>query len=419
MNLMKMELTVSYVLCNFYVFYGLLCFHFPPGDVNADADVSNAISENIAELIEEHESEDVPNRGLNAVGIEEDTVVPYAVRLTNARAKLEGMLGEKVTITNARGGRVEWSVVKECHQENYTPERQDIGLKNFSIKDAEEETIFADICMLLSPLTWQQQLFRLNTAIDKHNTNSSSKGIIHFTGQEFFTARALVFASVCFSENGSQLFECDEEAAFAGWTIPPAFKKHMKLYRFKEYRRFIPITMESEDLKRDGDDWYQAKDYIDRFNKRRMDEVTFSVWDILDESMSAFVPKKTKLGGLPNISYIQRKPEPLGTEFKVGSCSVIKMIKTLEIQEGKDRMKAKKYFTELGATAGCSMRLAESGCGEDSAGGIKGDSWFGSVKVADKLGTMGMMRVLVVSLFLFNFITSITYYDTCYLCLCR
>ena len=95
------------------------------------------------------------------------------------------------------------------------------------------------------------------------------------------------------------------------------------------------------------------------------------------------------------------------------------MIKTLEIQEGKDRMKAKKYFTELGATAGCSMRLAESGCGEDSAGGIKGDSWFGSVKVADKLGTMGMMGVLVVSLFLFNFITSITYYDTCYLCLCR
>ena len=37
-----------------------------------------------------------------------------------------------------------------------------------------------------------------------------------------------------------------------------------------------------------------------------------SLWLIEDESMSAWVPRTTPTGGLPNISCIDRKPEPLG-----------------------------------------------------------------------------------------------------------
>ena len=55
----------------------------------------------------------------------------------------------------------------------------------------------------------------------------------------------------------------------------------------------------------------------------------------------------------------------------------------------------------MGATAGCLMCLAESGRGGNFAGGIKGDSWFGSVKVADELGKRDMMGVLVVSVYIF------------------
>ena len=38
--------------------------------------------------------------------------------------------------------------------------------------------------------------------------------------------------------------------------------------------------------------------------------------------MSAWRPRKDKTGGLPNISFILRKPEPLGTEFKSMACSL-------------------------------------------------------------------------------------------------
>ena len=56
---------------------------------------------------------------------------------------------------------------------------------------------------------------------------------------------------------------------------------------------------------------------------------------VLDESMSAFIPRTTKSGNLPNISFIKRKPEPLGTEFKVAMDGLTGKLLFLEIQEGK------------------------------------------------------------------------------------
>jgi hypothetical protein len=60
---------------------------------------------------------------------------------------------------------------------------------------------------------------------------------------------------------------------------------------------------------------------IDEFNKNRGKMIAASVIKLLDESMSAWRPRKSKTGGLPNISFILRKPEPLGTEFKSMACS--------------------------------------------------------------------------------------------------
>ena len=70
---------------------------------------------------------------------------------------------------------------------------------------------------------------------------------------------------------------------------------------------------------------------------------------------NCFVFRTTKTGGLPNISYIKRKPEPLGTEFKNVVDGIAGNIIWLEIQEGKERMK-NKQFQNLGSTAACTLR---------------------------------------------------------------
>ena len=107
--------------------------------------------------------------------------------------------------------------------------------------------------------------------------------------------------------------------------------------------------------------------------------------------MCAWRPRQTKLGRLPNISYIIRKPEPLGTEYKSICCPSTGVMTYMKIQRGKDGMKNMRLQKELGATTACTIRCAE---GSHQGGAnfktlVKGDAWFGSVKFAVELANRG------------------------------
>jgi len=128
----------------------------------------------------------------------------------------------------------------------------------------------------------------------------------------------------------------------------------------------------------------------------------FSIKDI-NKNIILFVliKRTTKTGGLPHLSFIARKPEPLGTEFKNLVDGVTGAMLWLEIQEGKERMK-KKQFQNMGSTAACVMR-GVAACGStfmnlpiiETEERIHeprlffGDSWFGSVKAAVEVGKTG------------------------------
>ena len=91
----------------------------------------------------------------------------------------------------------------------------------------------------------------------------------------------------------------------------PDFGKYMGESRFKEYRKLIAKIWDTKERK-DHDPWWGFSSAVDEFNLQRKKLVRCSNWIVADESMSAWCPRKSKTGGLPNISYICRKPEPLG-----------------------------------------------------------------------------------------------------------
>ena len=62
-----------------------------------------------------------------------------------------------------------------------------------------------------------------------------------------------------------------------------------------------------------------------------------------DESMSAIRFRTTAKGNLPHLSYIFRKPEPLGTKFKTVVCSVTGALLFIKVQRGKEGMKDSRY----------------------------------------------------------------------------
>jgi hypothetical protein len=95
---------------------------------------------------------------------------------------------------------------------------------------------------------------------------------------------------------------------------------------------------------------------LDEYNTNRRRHLHTDGDSTLDESMSAFQPRLDKLGGLPNISIIKRKPKPLGTEFKPICDAKTGVMKFMEVQEGKEGMRMKGYSISHGVTSGYTIR---------------------------------------------------------------
>jgi hypothetical protein len=111
----------------------------------------------------------------------------------------------------------------------------------------------------------------------------------------------------------------------------------MPKYRFEDIKAVFQFGFEKESLWND-DPWWQILGLVEGFNENQQSTVAAGKWKVLDESMSAWHPQKTKMGGLPHILFIMRKPEPLGTEFKVVACPQTGLFLYLEIQRGKEDM---------------------------------------------------------------------------------
>ena len=66
---------------------------------------------------------------------------------------------------------------------------------------------------------------------------------------------------------------------------------------------------------------------------------------------------QSKTGGLPNISFVARKPKPLGTEFKVVVDGISGIMLAMDLCEGEEAMRAKDNTGELGVTGATTLRL--------------------------------------------------------------
>ena len=169
----------------------------------------------------------------------------------------------------------------------------------------------------------------------------------------------------------------------------PNFGQYVPQNVFKAFQSAAPYCFSKERY------WYMdSKDKpwdiflpcLKSFNDRRKHLMKLRLL-MLDESMSGWRPKTSKLGGLPNYTYEARKPVPLGTMFRnavecVSGCLVFQDV--VQLPEVQSR---KKYFGEMShlpgayeikATTAEVLRQVE-GSGIKEGGWVGGDAWFGSV----------------------------------------
>lgn len=125
---------------------------------------------------------------------------------------------------------------------------------------------------------------------------------------------------------------------------------------------------------------------INSFNDQRMRMIKCMML-LLDESMSGWRPKTSKLGGLPNYTYEIRKPVPLGTMFRNSAECISGVLVFQDVVQLPEVQSRKLYYgdkshlpgnVEIGAHTAEVLRQVR-GAQVKPGGWVGGDSWFGSV----------------------------------------
>ena len=326
------------------------------------------------------------------------------------------LLMERPEITSGSGReaitwKVRGDVKKDTVKENVEFHKQ-IGIRGFDFEkknecaDGKNSRInFLDLLIKLWPGDWKENLKKLNESFDDANSNRPRRArkIHHATQNEFWVFFGILLIASIEGVQGGELWK--NKGRTEGYRqLPNLDDDIMKQYRFKEIKKHVSFMWADDFSKTNGDPWWQVIGLTEKFNKSRRDHVHSANEKVGDETMSAHKPRTTAKGKLPHISFIKRKPEPLGTELKSIACSETKIMLGLEIQRGKDDKTETKYIDEVRLkTSACTMRLVEATCQRLDAGAAHdvsknndatndcflGDSWFGSVPTA-----LGLKRVL-------------------------
>ena len=244
----------------------------------------------------------------------------YTQRKSDAVSLVKSMLGREVVIKH-KNKSMKWLVVEPFDAEEDSTKNNNIapavGLKIFKSTDYPKETAIAELFLHLTFVDWRLALRKMNDAVEEQNNNNQKKKVRPFTEKEFMQGLGIFIGAAEFGVQGANLWKEGDKVAseLEEWPsmIPhPEFDKVMKLYRWKEFRHFLPFAFQNLNLKAKDDPWWKFDGAVEAFNNNRYEKVQISLWLIIDETMSAWRPRTTPTGGLPNISFILRKPEPLG-----------------------------------------------------------------------------------------------------------
>jgi hypothetical protein len=369
-----------------------------------DNDDEESISDMEDIITNDHDSVNDPSSSLSDLN-------NYELKLYHSNIRLKNLTGKKVKVVSGsqkQREKVKWTVIEDStpHTLHTTPRSHAyLGIRLQEVLDNlryDSVLPLAELYLYLSHCggDWRRWLDIMNAKIAIHNesrpavqTGAPSGRITRFKEDEFLIGHALLIGAADCADRGRCLWEDKKGQGNEAWQSIAAktvFTPYMKLYRFKQFRKMVPKIWEQEDLT-GNDPWFKFRGAIENFNHIRKLDILSSEKRILDESMSAFRPRTSKYRGLPNISYIIRKPEPLGTEFKTSVCPTLNIMTYMEVCKGKEGMKNKPFHHTLGATTACAVRMAQGTCqstNDNKVEIVKGDSWFGSVKSVVKIKTI-------------------------------
>ena len=169
---------------------------------------------------------------------------------------------------------------------------------------------------------WKEQLEILNTKLC-HDNNRRRKKIRSVTNKEWWVFWGIIFSACPTGKGGDYLFRKQTERQ----VVPDVnFGRDglniMAYSRFKNIKENVHFAFYDRKVA-ESDPYHPVRSLLDGFNDNRKKTIAASIDIVLDESMSPFKPRTTATSVLPNVSFMFRKPKPLGIELKVSSLLLI------------------------------------------------------------------------------------------------
>lgn len=167
---------------------------------------------------------------------------------------------------------------------------------------------------------------------------------------------------------------------------PPDFGRVLSKDRFTRIMRYLARGPDGTETLKQGDPWAEIRWMVDGFNETRKAQFKCGWLVTPDESMIQWTGASGPPHGMPHLSYVPRKPIPLGCEVKCVADGTSGVMMHIELQEGKTRMRRLRFANEYPATVATTLRMvAAMGLGEKSLPPaeklrrvVVADSWFAS-----------------------------------------
>jgi hypothetical protein len=219
-----------------------------------------------------------------------------------------------------------WKTVTDHAADNPPSNYQTHGLVGFqfsSFSNLERESDnyaypFAKLVESLWPGNWRDQIGKVNASIELYNREKKpNREIKELTDDEWWTFWGIVIIAAKVG-NGGVTHLYDTKVPVIAQLPNVNLADIMPKYRFEHLLKFIHEGFSGDSPE---DPWNAVLGLVNGFNDNRAQKVAASYTKVVDESMSSWRPTTTALGGLPFLSYILRKPKPLGTEFKTCACT--------------------------------------------------------------------------------------------------
>ena len=171
---------------------------------------------------------------------------------------------------------------------------------------------------------------------------------------------------------------------------PPDFGRVLSYDRFQRILRYLARGPAETEVLKETDPWAEIRWMVDGFNTTRKNAFKCGWIVTPDESMIQWTGASGPPIGMPHMSFVPRKPVPLGCEMKCVADGTSGVMMYIEVQESKTRMMRMRFADEYPATVATTLRMiAGMGLGEISLPEgdklrrvVVGDSWFASRNTA-------------------------------------